>query len=150
MKKTVSLILALVLCLSMCACSTADKEGQYTGTYQHEYESSEYYSGWGYNNLVNDIKCRRTLTLASGGAGAFNVIITEGGTYYKMGDIIQEGTVTWVAEGNYITVTYSGTKYIKDYGKNTEESISHTETYEIKAGTLHDASSGSLVYAKIR
>ena len=148
MKKTLSLILALILCLSLCACGTTSTS-QFVGTYEDKYSITEYYSGWGYNNLTHQISCTEVLTLNDGGTGTFETTATSSGEYYQVGDVIEKGTVKWTDEGDYITITFSGFRYNKDYGNNTTKPIDRTSTYEKKAGTLHSASSGTLVYTKI-
>ena len=147
MKKVISLIMVLVLCLGLCAC--ADQGSQFTGTYEHKGELTEYYSVYGYNNCVHTIKYTETLILNGDGTGTFKAIATSSGEHYKVGDVVQEGTVTWTCEGEYITIKYNGSSYNKDYGKNTTKLIDYTSTYEKKAGTLHSASSGYLAYSKV-
>ena len=149
MKKAVSLLLALVLCLGLCACSNAESTSQFVGTYEDKYEITEYYKLYIYDNLVHHISCKKVLTLNDGGTGTFKTTATSAGEHYQVGDIVEEGTVTWMAEGDYITITYKGFRYKKDYGNNTTELIDHTSTYEKKAGTLHTTASGILAYTKI-
>ena len=158
MKKALSLIMALVLCLGLCACadnrtepgSQTELGSQFVGTYNKSTRTlSEYYSGWGYDNLVNYIDYTSTLTLNGGGTGTFKATTIEAGKYWQVGDVIEEGTVQWTCEDDYITITYSGFSYSKSYGKNTTTPIDYTVTYEKKAGTLHDVSSGNLVYTKV-
>jgi len=151
MKKVISLIMVLVLCLGLCACAGNRTElgSQFVGKYEYKGELTEYYSAYGYNNLVHTIKYTETLTLNGGGTGTFKAIATSSGEHYQAGDVIKEGTVTWTCEGEYITIKYSGSSYNKDYGKNTTKLIDSTSTYEKKAGTLHSASSGYLAYTKV-
>lgn len=152
MKKVISLIIALVLCLGLCACGASNRTelgSQFIGTYEHKYTLLESYSAYGYNNLVNSISCKETLILNGGGTGTFKAVATDSGEYYQSGDVVQEGTVQWTCDDDYITITFSGFSYKKDYGKNTTEQIDYSTTYEKKAGTLHKASSGYLVYTKV-
>lgn len=150
MKKLIALILALVLCLGLCACSEASVHGsEFIGTYEHKGTLTEYHSAYGYNNLVRDISCTEVLTLNGGGTGTFKTTATSEGEHYQVGDILEEGTVKWLIEGDYITITFTGFRYNKDYGKNTTKPIDYTVTYEKKAGTLHNASSGYLEYTKV-
>ena len=148
MRKIISLIMALVLSLCLCACG--GNGNQFVGTYNKSQRThSEYYSGWGYNNLVNYIEYTTTMTLSDGGTGTFKATTIEAGEYWKVGDVVEEGTVKWMDDGEYITITYSGISYRKDYGKNTSTPIEYTVTYEMKAGTLHNVSSGRLEYTKV-
>ena len=152
MKKAISLIMALVLCLGLCACAgnSTEQGSQFVGTYNKSARThSEYYSGWGYDNLVNYIEYTTTMTLNAGGTGTFKATTIEAGKYWKVGDVIEEGTVQWTCEGEYITITYSGFSYTKHHGNNKTTPINNTVTYEKKAGTLHDVSSGNLVYTKV-
>lgn len=147
MKKVVSLLLVLAVCLGLCACG-GGKSSQFVGMYEDEGQYTEHYSGWGYDNLVNDISCIYRLTLNDGGTGTFERKATSDGKFYKYGDYIEKGTVHWIAEDNYVSVTFKGTKYTKDYGNDKEEVIDRTETYERKAGTLH-YTTGGVAYTKI-
>ena len=152
MKKLIALILAFVLCFGLCACSSSNRTelgSQFIGTYEDKYTLTEYYSGWGYNNLTHQISCKETLILNGGGTGTFKAVATSSGEHYQSGDVVQEGTVQWTCDGDYITITFSGFSYNKDYGKNTTKQIDYSVTYEKKAGTLHNASSGNLVYTKV-
>lgn len=149
MKKLIALVLASVLCIGLCACGT-EHGSQFAGTYEHKnYPFTEYYSGWGYNNLINNISNKETLILNDDGTGTFKTIATSEGEYWNIGDVYEEGSVQWTCDGDYITITFSGFRYNKDYGKNTTTQIDFTQTYEKKAGTLHNASSGTLEYTKI-
>ena len=147
MKKTITLVLVLAVCLGLCACG-GGKNSKFVGMYEYKGQFTERYSGWGYDNLVNDISCTYRLTLNSGGTGTFERKATSDGKFFKYGDIIEEGKVTWVAEGDYVTVTFNGTRYIKNYGKDATEIIDVTTTYERKAGTLHYTTGGT-AYTKI-
>ena len=152
MKKVIALILALVMCLGLCACGASNHTepgSQFIGTYEDKCSLTEHYSGWGYNNLVNAISCKETLVLNGGGTGTFKAVATSSGEHYQSGEVVNEGTVQWTCDGDYITITFSGFKYNKDYGKNTTTPVDYTVTYEKKAGTLHDVSSGNLVYTKV-
>ena len=95
------------------------------------------------------ISYTEVLTLNGGGTGTFKATATSAGEHYQVGDILEEGTVKWLIEDDYITITFTGFQYKKDYGDNTTKQIDYTVTYEKKAGTLHNASSGSLAYTKV-
>ena len=151
MKKVISLIMALVLCLCLCACSDnlTEHGSQFVGKYEHNGDLTEYHSAYGYDNLVRHVSFTEVLTLNGGGTGTFKATATSSGDYWNVGDVIKEGTVQWTCEGDYITITFKGTRYSKDYGNNTSSLIDTTTTYEKKAGTLHTASSGTLIYRKV-
>lgn len=148
MKKAVSLILVLVLCLGLCACGS-NSESKFIGEY--EFKGTVFEEHWRSGNTYRGdyLSCTEVLTLKSGGTGTFKTTTTEAGDYYKVGDVVSEGKVNWSAEGNYITITFSGFSYDKSYGKNKTDTINRTSTYERKAGTLHSVSSGYLAYTKI-
>ena len=150
MKKTMAILLLICLSIGLCACSEASVYGSgFIGTYEQTGEIFEEYSSHGYNNLVHHIPYTETLILQGGGIGTFKSTATASGTYWQTGDIIEEGTVKWTTDGNYITITFTGFRYNKDYGSNTTKPIDHTATYEKKASTLHNASSGYLEYREV-
>ena len=150
MKKIISIVLLLALCLSLCACGATSASGmKFVGTYEDKGQLSVGYSGWGMNNLVDYVSYTETLELDNGGTGTYKSVATSQGKYHKVGDVIEKGTVTWKSDGEYVTISIRGIRYDKSYGNNTEEPFDRTSTYEMKAGTLHDASSGSLAYTKI-
>lgn len=151
MKKILAVLLCFALTFGLLACggkNLSEYGSQFVGTYKHNGTIMEKFKSYG-NSNVNLIDVTEILTLEGGGTGTFKMTVASAGEHYKVGDVVKEGTVRWMIDGDYITVTFSGFSYTKDYGQNTTNIVDSVATYEKKAGTLHDASSGTLRYTKI-
>lgn len=152
MKKILAVLLCFALTFGLLACggkNLSEYGSEFIGEYEKDGVILEYYSAYGKDNLVHNIECKEELVLRGGGTGTFKMTATSSGDYYKAGDVIKEGTVRWMIDGDYITITFSGFGTNKNYGKNTKIIVDDTVTYEKKAGTLHNASSGTLAYRKV-
>ena len=151
MRKILAVLLCFVLSFGLLACGGKNLSvygSQFIGKYEHEGQIMEKFMSYGGSN-VNFVKVIEELTLEGGGTGTFKMTATSSGEHYKAGDVIKEGTVQWMIDGDYITIAFSGFGTNKDYGNNTKILVDDTVTYEKKGGTLHNASSGTLVYRKV-
>ena len=122
MKRILALILTLVMCFGLCACGSSSK---FVGTYVYKMSWFTY-----------------TIVIEPNGKGTFNTKLTDSG------DVVQTGTVTWVVDDNYISVTETPT-----WTESGQEIFSstdvHTSTYELIGSQLIPQNNGGVSYTKV-